>query len=215
MKLKFLILGILGGLVLAGCKNNQVETVAASQIETLKKNVKQKAEGESWTNTLNENKDFEVEDKLSSYVSKSVENYRILSPIANPVYPELADFTSIDLSIYNKINISFLKKFCSQFAKDCKSDLSEFFDEEYRFTYVLFRNDLNNLLINEYNLEKAPVFETWVIGKGDLSTNSNFIQVPILFKSENYNLYLKLLLNPDTNLFYEMQVSKWEVLDAK
>lgn len=220
MKKDFVVISLIFSIFLFGCSNSQTSENETYLTQTIKSVVKTKDEDEIWTEeleatrlsfSLNENKDIIAEN-----VHTSPNVYKILEDYKSPVYPTLFNFTSLDVSLIDDFSLSKIKEFCTYIAGSQISAVSNFFNNDYKFNYVFFKNNLQKIYTQNFGENAFDgseiLFENYHIGKPIFDDDGNFMQVPLLFENQKGKLYLEILVNPkESNIIYQSIILKWEL----
>lgn len=220
MKKDFVVISLIFSIFLFGCSNSQTSENETYLTQTIKSVVKTKDEDEIWTEeleatrlsfSLNENKDIIAEN-----VHTSPNVYKILEDYKSPVYPTLFNFTSLDVSLIDDLSLSKIKEFCTYIADSQISAVSNFFNNDYKFNYVFFKNNLQKIYTQNFGENAFDgseiLFENYHIGKPIFDDDGNFMQVPLLFENQKGKLYLEILVNPkESNIIYQSIILKWEL----
>lgn len=220
MKKDFVVISLVFSIFLFGCSNNQTVENETFLGKTIKSVVQTKGSDEIWTeelessrlsSSLNENKDIIAEN-----VHSSPNVYKILEDYKSPVYPSLFDFTSLDVSLIDALSLNKIKEFCTYIENSQISSVSNFFNNDYKFNYVFFKNNLQKIYTQNFGENAFDgseiLFENYYIGKPIFDDDGNFMQVPLLFENEKGKLYLEILVNPkETNIIYQAIILKWEL----
>lgn len=224
MKKDFVVISLIFSIFLLGCSNNQSVENETYLVQTIKSVVQTKDADEIWTeeleasrlsSSLNENKDIIAENV---HISPNV--YKILEDYKSPVYPTLFDFTSLDVSLIDGLSLSKIKQFCTYIADSQISSVSNFFNNDYKFNYVFFKNNLQKIYTQNFGENAFDgseiLFENYYIGKPIFDEDGNFMQVPLLFENQKGKIYLEILVNPkETNIIYQAIILKWELKSGK
>lgn len=220
MKKDFVVISLIFSIFLFGCSNSQTSENETYLTQTIKSVVQTKDEDEIWTEeleatrlsfSLNENKDIIAEN-----VHTSPNVYKILEDYKSPVYPTLFNFTSLDVSFIDDLSLSKIKEFCTYIADSQISAVSNFFNNDYKFNYVFFKNNLQKIYTQNFGENAFDgseiLFENYHIGKPIFDDDGNFMQVPLLFENQKGKLYLEILVNPkESNIIYQSIILKWEL----
>ncbi len=220
MKKDFVVISLIFSIFLFGCSNSQTSENETYLTQTIKSVVQTKDEDEIWTEeleatrlsfSLNENKDIIAEN-----VHTSPNVYKILEDYKSPVYPTLFNFTSLDVSLIDDLSLSKIKEFCTYIADSQISAVSNFFNNDYKFNYVFFKNNLQKIYTQNFGENAFDgseiLFENYHIGKPIFDDDGNFMQVPLLFENQKGKLYLEILVNPkESNIIYQSIILKWEL----
>lgn len=220
MKKDFVVMSFIFSIFLFGCSNNQTIENETYLVQTIKSVVQTKDADEIWTeelessrlsSSLKENKDIIAEN-----IQASPDVYKILEDYKSPIYPTLYDFTSLDVSLIDGSSLNKIKEFCSDIANAQISSVSNFFNNDYKFNYVFFKNNLQKIYVQNFGENSFDgseiLFENYHIGKPIFDVDGNFMQVPILFENQKGKLYLEILVNPkELNIVYQAIILKWEL----
>jgi len=206
------------------CSNGKINDVSQDEPLTIKQIVVQKDAAENWTKEIEQNLLSEpLENQIiNGTVVQSSETFKAVYFAKNPVFPDVKDFGSLDVSSLNAATLSCIKTFCNNVKNNKLEENGSLFDEKYIFNAVFFNNSIKTLWIDSFE-EEFPLnteektynlFTAYIPGKPEYSTNSSFAEVPVLFSSKNKKVYVKILVKPeDEPKIYQAYVYKWEKID--
>ena len=129
------------------CKNNTTETkLVYTENNTIKQAVKNKEQEITWTIEIAPERlqqDFSrASANISPEILFNVDLIKVRSNDKAPVFPELDDFGSLDLSKLKPEAKERIIKVCEALSKSLYSGADLYFSRKYIFNYVFFRNDL-------------------------------------------------------------------------
>lgn len=218
------------------CKNTSETKLVYTESDTIKKSVKEKEQGITWTQELESNRLTEKitrsSMKLGSDVAYTKELFKISNTNKAPVYPELSDFGSLDTrnlrnSVRDKLN-----NFCTSFSSENHSGAESFFSRKYLFNYVFFVNEVeSNWKTNfgkEYPNEKkeddtsskskenkdeqsesSALFTKWTFGEPFIG--SEIMQIPVRFYATCGIIDVTVYLNSSgNNEIYQITIDRWK-----
>lgn len=169
------------------CSNTQ-NSVLTTQENTLRSAVQEKNGNTTWSNELEPqllnkkaNSNILVSDK-NSITPQFLASVKGLQP---PVYPQIKNFASLDCSSMNTVLINLIQEFADALCQGTE-ELDSYFQSDYFFNYVFFKNDLEQL-IGDVNFTK------YLICQGFESTE--LTQVPIRFYNQKEFVDLSLYLS--------------------
>ena len=178
---------------LFSCSNPQATGIKTSE-NTLRNELSAKSQNTVWT------KDIEGErlnEKLNQFINiadKSLMSPQLVQSIKGvnaPVYPQIKELASLDTSYMNSILLNTIKDFCNA-LKNGTENLSAFFDSEYFFNYVFFKNDLNEVWQTELKNDEK-LFDRFVICSA--FEGDELIQVPVRFYKGKEYIDLSIFLS--------------------
>lgn len=127
------------------CKVSNGSNLAYTDTETLKVEAEKREQQLSWTKELESSRLSEeiefAENKISANIEKNPSVISILN-INSPVFPEFEDFGSLDASLLNQDVYSKIEQFCLAVNENIYNGPEVFFDSQYLFNYVFFREEL-------------------------------------------------------------------------
>ena len=169
---------------LISCSNPQ-QLILTSEEDTLRNELKIKAENIKWTNEieaelLTAKIDQPVNSSNKDYISPQM--LSTIQELQKAVYPELKNYASLDSSQMNTLLFSTVDKFCKELCKGTEN-IYPYFDSNYIFNYVFFKNDFEPVV--KALKTKDYLFEKYFICKAFESQELN--QVPLRFyNSQDY-----------------------------
>lgn len=184
---RFFFLGLLA-FVIFSCSNNSgkvelvdIDNTLASQITKLENNAKwtKEIEGDLLTKELPLIEGLELNSPVSVSSVNALQNFKSCA------YPEIADLGSLDTTQMPAALYTTIRKICNIIIRNPSEGLQNYFQNEYLFYYVLFKNDLKDQWNKNFN-QKYPeknLFSTYYIAAPVY--NFDLIQVPVIFYS-NY-----------------------------
>ena len=215
--------------LLFSCKNTSETKLVYTESDTIKKSVKEKSQEITWTQELEA-------ERLSQKITRSAmelgpdvpytkEIFKITKN-QSPVYPDLADFGSLDTrnlrpSVKEKLN-----NFCTSLASVNHSGEDTHFSRKYLFNYVFFINDLEtgwkNNFDKEYPKEKSEnekseeeksegtnIFTKWTFGEPFIG--SEIMQIPVRFYATCGIIDVTVYLNSNgNNEIYQITIDRWK-----
>ena len=182
----FVVLG-----VLVSCSNAQ-QIILTSQEETLRNELQIKADNTIWTDEIEPER---LNSKLNTNVTSSEkafnkpQMFNTIQELQPAVYPEIKGFASLDCSAMNETLLAAVNDFCTQLCKGT-DNLSHFFQDEYFFNYVFFKDDFEPVV---EELQKNDIlFDRYLICKG--FENEDLAQVPVRFYNNKDYIDLSVYL---------------------
>ena len=178
MKKTCWVLAGIYGIFLASCSNPQ-GIILTSQEETLRNELKIKAEQTVWTNEIEpERLTSQINNKAKAtdraYISPQMLNS--IKELQPAVYPEIKGFASLDCSAMNKSMLATMNNFCTELCKGTEN-LQSYFYSDYFFNYVFFKNDFESIV--EQLKRDDVLFDRYVICKAFES--QDLTQIPVRF----------------------------------
>ena len=176
---------------LASCSNPQ-GSVLTSQDDTLRSALQEKSNKTIWTKEIEAEK---LKIKLNSDIN--IKNKELVSPqllnsikkLQPAVFPQIKDFASLDTSSMNANLYSTITSFCDTLCLGLEN-LDTFFDNEYFYNFVFFKNDL--LQEGKFEKSKDKLFDKYLICQS--FEGQELIQVPLRFYREKEILDLSVYL---------------------
>ena len=203
---------ILGFLI--SCSNPQATGIKTSD-NTLRNELSAKSQNTVWT------KDIEGERlnaKLNQFINIADKN--LMSPqlvqsikgVTAPVYPQIKELASLDTSSMNSILLNSVKEFCDA-LKDGTEGLSPYFDSEYFFNYVFFKNDLKEVWQTELK-SGEKLFDRFVICSA--FEGDELIQVPVRFYKGKEYIDLSIFLSYHVGYkINQIEIIRWGKLNGE
>ena len=201
---------------LFSCSNSQESKLVYTENDTIKKSVKEKEQGITWTQELEGEILSERINRgsmeLGSDVAFTKDLFKINPKLQQPVYPSYNDFGSLDTSNLRPTVKEKLNLFCTAFSADKHEGADNYFSRKYIFNYVFFVNDLEEgwkkNLGKEYP-ETFPVFTKWTFGQP--FNGSDIIQIPVRFYADCGTIDVTMFLNANgNNELYQITIDRWK-----
>ena len=233
----FLIFSIFA---LFSCKNTTESKLVYTENDTVKSEIKNREGNITWT--------FDIEEeRLSSNISRtawplaenvpySPDYLRLSKKFQKAVFPELLDFGSLDTSSMRQSAKEKINNFCTKLSSAPLAEAGSFFNSKYIFSYVFFRQELENGWTKNFKQEipviKAPekkaeseksddenseeeaepeitIFNKWMIGQP--FTGNDIMQIPVRFYCNYGTIDVTIYMNPNgNNEFYQITIDRWE-----
>ena len=206
---------------LISCSNTQEsKLVYNAESDTIKQSVKDKEQGITWTQELEEERLSQRINRdsmeLGADVAYNQEVYKISKKNQNPVYPSLSDFGSLDTSNLRNSVKQKLNSFCEVFADSEKSGADSYFSRKYIFNYVFFVNDLKDGWKKHFDKaypEKSNIFNKWTFGEP--FNGADIIQIPVRFYADCGTIDVTVFLSSTgNNEFYQITIDRWQKYDG-
>ena len=222
--------------VLFSCKNTSETKLVYTESDTIKKSVKEKEQGITWTQELEAQRLTEKISRSSMKLGPDVVYSKDLFKISNtnkaPVYPELSDFGSLDTRNLRTSVKDKLTNFCKSFSTENHSGAESYFNRKYLFNYVFLVNELEDgwktNFGTDYPKEKkeeaksskseakqeekteAPgIFTKWTFGEPFVG--SEIIQIPVRFYATCGIIDVTVYLNSSgNNEIYQITIDRWK-----
>lgn len=206
--------------IFISCKNNPDSKLVYTEENTIKNSIILRESNITWSRELEPDRLSTKVSKENSSISDDVEYnldvIRILKNFQKPLYPEFINFGKLDIS---QLNISVKEKlnsFCSDLSKSCNVAVDSYFNNQYLFNYIFFKQELKNGWKAHFNSEypellkdDEQIFDKWVFGqpfKGD-----EIIQIPVRFYCKHGTVDITLYLNNlKQNSIYQITIDRWE-----
>lgn len=222
------------------CSNVNNQRAQNQNIQTLKKIISEKDKQLKWTNELDPSR-LEIEinkkERIQDDSFVTFENISVLKNFSPKVFPQIEDFTILDLSQLNHNQIEFINNFLTEVSKDITGDGQNLFVNKFNMNYVFFINDLiegwnsyfcedfpqSKLLITDeeqknQNIEIEEketieqIFENWIIGKPYIF--DNLIEVPVRIFCKPGKIDVIMYMNTqEPSALYQINFTKWNKND--
>ena len=211
-------------LVFFSCKNTTESKLVYTDADTIKKNVKEREQGITWTQEIEPKRLTEKitrsSMKLGSDVAYTKDLFKISNTNKAPVYPELSDFGSLDTrnlksSVKDKLN-----NFCKSLSTENHSGADSYFSRKYIFNYVFFVNELESEWKNNFGkeypremkeekTEESGIFTKWTFGEPFIG--SEIMQIPVRFYATCGIIDITVYLNSSgNNEIYQITIDRWK-----
>lgn len=225
------------------CKNSNETALVYANVETLKDEISKREQKMSWTNELEGSRLSDDIKFAENKATLNVENDTLALAVLNvnaAVYPEFENFGSLDASSLNRDVYSQIEGFCLAVSENIYDGPEAFFDSQYLFNYVFFREELKDGWqknfkkdfphLIDYNREEGEkksdeneetgepqkkvqeekLFTKQVLGKP--FENEEIIEIPIRFYCKYGSIDVTLYLDAKkTNSIYLAKIDKWNV----
>lgn len=185
-------------LSLSSCKKNKKDIVIIKEEDTLKKSVAIKESKIIWTETI-DGEILEENISTSDIINNNLElNVYLIDSISNfhqNIFPQNKDIGSFDNTEISDELLQFIKDVCNQIKNNPQKNMEQYFDSEYLFNYVFFKNDLIEnwkKLFNEKYPDQKP-FKKYYIGK--VTEGFDIDEVKVRFYNSNNYVDLKLFIS--------------------
>lgn len=211
------------------CKNNTEPKLVYTENDTIKKSVKAREQGITWTQELEKERLTEkitrASKELGAEVPYNKELFKISKDNQSPVYPEFNDFGSLDTrnlrpSLKEKMN-----NFCKSLSSEKHSGADAFFSRKYIFNYVFFIKDLEEGWKNNFDTDYPEIkedkskkkegeaeqglFTKWTFGEPFIG--SEIIQIPVRFYATCGTIDMTVFLNSSgNNEIYQITINRWK-----
>ena len=224
-----IFLNILAAVSIISCKNTSETKLAYTESDTIKKSVKEKEHGITWTQELEAERLSEPISRSSMELGFDVlyskDLFKISKQKQKAVYPELSDFGSLDTrnlrpSVKEKLN-----NFCTSLSSENHSGADAFFSRKYIFNYVFFVNDLEkgwktnfgtdypkNTAVEQTEQTNSDEFTTFIKWTfGEPFVGSEIIQIPVRFYATCGIIDVTVFLNSNgNNEIYQITIDRWK-----
>ena len=213
-KLWGLILGLSVLFILFSCSNPQAAGIKTSE-NTLRNELSQKSQNTVWTRDIEGER---LNEKLNQFINIADKN--LMSPqlvqsikgVTAPVYPQIKELASLDTSTMNSILLNTIKEFCNA-LKEGTENLSPYFDSEYFFNYVFFKNDLNEVWQTDLKPDEK-LFDRFVICSA--FEGDELIQVPVRFYKGKEYIDLSVFLSYHGGYkINQIEIIRWGKLNGE
>ncbi len=215
---------------LISCKNTSETKLAYTENNTIKNSIKEKEQNITWTQELEEERLTERITRSSMTLGPDVpyskELFKINRKNQNAVYPELADFGSLDTRNIKKSVKEKINAFCTSLANPEHSGADSYFSRKYLFNYVFFIKDLEEgwktRLGKEYPRENVSegktddkekeaeaIFSKWTFGQAFVG--AEIMQIPVRFYASCGIIDVTIFLNSSgNNEIYQISIDRWK-----
>lgn len=220
---------ILLSVLLFSCSNVSEVSQIVDKEATLKEIIVTKESDISWTKALEEDRLIQTiysDKNVSGQISLTPEVVAITSGNEKPIYPELKGFTSLDTSTISSYLLSFINDFCKSVSDNIYNGPQSYFDSNFIFNYVFFKNDLihswknrfdedfpvqDPSLVNENESKKGketiekkqkPLFEKWILGRPFIG--DEIMEQPVRFYCQQGFVDVTLYINLGNNKIYQI-----------
>ena len=206
-------------LVFFSCKNTTESKLVYTDADTIKKNVKEREQGITWTQEIEP-------ERLTEYVPRSsvmfgievpytIDLYKITKSMQAAVYPDLEEFGSLNTNNLHPAIKEKINNFCNALSSEKHSGAENFFSRKYIFNYVFFIKDLEEGWKDNFGLsypklsEEEKAFNKWTLGEPFIG--SEIIQIPVRFYATCGIIDVTLFLNSSgNNELYQITINRWK-----
>ena len=234
MRKSYALYLIISIILITSCTNSGDSKLSYTDVDTIKEVVKEREAQVSWTRELEGSRlaeplesDTELYDKVVIFNHQLA---KINKEKIQPVYPEYPDFGSLDTRLLSVNAKETINNFCNAVSTDFYRKPQTYFDNQYIFNLVFFRNDfidgwkanfkkefpIENPLKKKETSKKEnedeekepdPIFTKYLLGEPFLGTE--ITQVPVRFYCKHGIVDVTLYLNKK-NLINQVSINRWE-----
>ena len=209
--LRFVLFSLLYVLFFS-CSNSQNTKLINIDSDTLKKKINKIDEDVIWT------KDIEPEilsdmikpqDGLHPSILPNVQVLNVLNDTKNKVYPFFDDFGSLNDENVSSSLRTFLDDFFASIKEGFSENCVKLFSNEHLFSYVLFKNDIQNKWIEFFDKEEI-LFTSYLIGEPFYFEDT--IELPLRLYFQKGFVYLTIhILEKSGYKIYQIDINRWEI----
>ena len=209
------------------CNNANEPKIEESTTDTLKSQVENRQKEITWTKELEANRLSSSLQYKNQIINNNISITRnLLNVVQNvnlPVYPELSGFSSLDTSLLPKSVRDNVESFCLAFSKNPFKGAESYFNSDYLFNFVFFRNDLITLWKTNFGTDfpltqeddsegeaenNLQLFDKWIFGQPFLG--EEIIQLPVRFYCKDGTIDVKIYINRlKSNTINQICIEKW------
>lgn len=149
-------------LLFFSCKNANNNELSYTNVETLKEKIAEKEATLSWTKELEGSKLTDSIEFPQDKIKQNIERERYILTILNEsekVYPEFENFGSLDTSSIKHDIYDRLQKFCEALNINIYNGPESFFDSQYLFEYVFFREEFKKGWEENFNQDFPHIID--------------------------------------------------------
>lgn len=209
--LRFVLFSLLFVLFFS-CSNSQNTKLINIDSDTLKKKINKIDEDVIWTKDIEPeilSTKIENHEDLKSNITSSVQIYNVLNTNKNRVYPFIENFGSLNDEYVSSSLRSFLDDFFASIKEDFSENCVKLFSNEHLFSYVLFKNDIQNKWMEFFDKEEI-LFTSYLIGEPFYYEDT--IELPLRLYFQKGFVYLTIhILEKSGYQIYQIDINRWEI----
>ncbi len=205
--------------LLFSCKNTAETKLIFNETETIKKNVKEREQGITWTQEIEQERLTEYVPRSSAMFGLEVpytkELFKITKSMQAAVYPNMEDFGSLNLNNLPPLLKEKINKFCEALSLDKHAGAENYFNRKYIFNYVFFVKELEEGWENNFGQtypelsEDEKLFTKWTLGEPFIG--AEITQIPVRFYTSCGIIDVTLFINSNgNNELYQISINRWK-----
>lgn len=221
-KITYVLLAV--SLLFVSCKHKQKDIVSIEEDKTIKNLIATKESETLWTREiegeiLTEN--ISQFNNINTGIQLTPEVVSAGTIMPEKVYPSIKDFYVLDTSTIDKVLLKNLKTFGDGICKNINKGQEKLFNKNLKFTYVFFKESLQEnweSIFNEtcpytfdemvYGEKKIEIFDKYLIGKE--YAGKDFIEVPVRLYKQNKYIDIMIYVEESKDfLFSNIEIKNW------